>query len=204
MTAESLSEVDRLAQGEQALAEAGPVPFHLPLGWLRPVVAGGFAGMRRSDWVLPGPRERVGAVLRGCAPERLVEAYSGARPFKVAPPSGAPGSRALHAVGLAIASGAPVLCFLGLASVASGAFHEALNAAVLMRASVVFLVAVARLDDRAPVGPQLAAMPAELARAAGLSVAEVEADFEAVRAAVAMARERGGPALIQVTPRPNT
>ena len=40
-------------------------------------------------------------------------------------------ARALHAVGLALGSGEPVCCLLGMASMASGATWEALNTAAL-------------------------------------------------------------------------
>ena len=54
-----------------------------------------------------------------------------------------------------------MLCFLGNASAAAGAFHEALNAAALTRARVIFLLVLHDLDDEeAPIGRQLAAKPA--------------------------------------------
>jgi 2-oxoisovalerate dehydrogenase E1 component alpha subunit len=186
-----------LADAEARLQELGPVPFPLPLGRVAPIVEGAFAGLKKSDWIVPGPRERIGAVLRGCPPERLVHAHAGAKPYKVAPASSAPGARALHAVGLALADGAPVLCFVGMASAASGSFTEALNVAALSGAPVVFLVTVQKLDDTAPVGRQLAASPSALAEAFGIATARVAGDAESVRAAVAKAR--GKLTLIEVT-----
>jgi len=191
--------VSTLAEAEAKLAELGPTPFPLPLGPLAPVVEGGFAGMNKSDWVVGGMRERIGAVLRGCPPERLVDGRAGAKPYKVAPASEAPGTRALHAVGLATASGKPVLCFLGLASAASGDFHEALNATVLTEAPVIFLVTVQAFGDDAPVGTQLATTPAKLAEAFGLPTTEVKADASAVEKAVKAARKKGVAALITAT-----
>jgi pyruvate dehydrogenase E1 component alpha subunit len=186
-----------LAEAEARLQALGPVPFALPLGRLAPVVEGAFTGMKKSDWVVPGPRERIGAVLRGCSPERLVHAHAGAKPYKVAPATSAPGARALHAVGLALADGAPVLCFLGMASAASGSFAEALNVAALSGARVIFLVTVQTLDDAAPVGRQLAAGPAALAEAFGIATARIPGDLESVRAAVSNAR--GTLAVIEVS-----
>ena len=186
-----------LAEAEARLHALGPVPFALPLGRLAPVVEGAFAGMKKGDWIVPGPRERIGAVLRGCPPERLVHAHAGAKPYKVAPASSAPGARALHAVGLALADGAPVLCFLGMASAASGSFAEALNVAALSGAPVVFLVTVQKLDDDAPVGRQLAASPSAVAKAFGIATASVRSDVESVRTAVAKAR--GTLTVIEVT-----
>lgn len=188
-----------LAEAEATLAKLGPTPFPLPLGPLAPVVEGGFQGMNKSDWIVTGMRERVGAVLRGCPPERLVDGRAGAKPYKLAPASEAPGTRALHAVGLAKASGKPVLCFLGLASAASGDFHEALNAAVLTGAPVIFLVTVHTLTDDAPVGTQLATTPDKLAQAFGLPTTEVKAEAKAVQKAVKAARKKGVAALITAT-----
>ena len=186
-----------LADAESRLQELGVVPFAVPLGKLAPVVAGGFNGMKRGDWIVAGPRERVGAVLRGCPPERLVHAYAGAKPYKVAPASQAPGTRALHAVGLALTDHSPVLCFLGMASAASGSFGEALNVAALTGAPVVFLVTVQRLDDSAPVGRQLAASPAAIAEAHGIKAIRIAgASADAIASAVSECR--GSQALIEV------
>jgi TPP-dependent pyruvate/acetoin dehydrogenase alpha subunit len=186
-----------LAEAEVALAALNPRPFPLPLGRLAPVVEGGFAGVSRRSWVVAGPRERIGAVLRGCPVERLVDPAAGARPYKLAPVSDAPGNRALHAVGLALGTGEPVLCFLGLASAASGALHEALNAAALTGAPVIFLLTVTPIPDDAPISGQLAASPAALAAAHGLATARVAATVEAVREAVSAAADAGAPTLIE-------
>ena len=187
-----------LIEAEAELAGLKPIPYPLPLGPLAPIVEGGFKGMKKTDWVVTGMRERIGAVLRGCSPERLVNAYAGARPYKLAPVSDAPGTRALHAVGLALGSGSPVLCFLGSASTASGSFHEALNAASLTHAPVIFLVSVMPLGDDAPVGPQLATSPAKLAEAFDMKVVEVSPTTKDVQSAVSKARKSGQPSLIQV------
>jgi pyruvate dehydrogenase E1 component alpha subunit len=165
---------------------------------MAPVVEGGFKGMKKTDWVVTGMRERIGAVLRGCSPERLVNGYAGARPYKLAPVSDAPGTRALHAVGLALGSQSPVLCFLGMASAASGDFHEALNAATLTGAPVIFLVTVMELGDDAPVGRQMATSPAALAEAFGIEVVMASPKVKDIQTAVAKARKNGTPSLIQV------
>jgi TPP-dependent pyruvate/acetoin dehydrogenase alpha subunit len=191
--------VSTLLEAEAALAALGPTPYPLPLGPMAPIVEGGFSGMNKGDWVVCGMRERIGAVLRGCPPERLVDGRAGAKPYKLAPVSEAPGTRALHAVGLAKASGRPVLCFLGLASAASGDFYEALNATVLTGAPVIFLVAVHPLTDDAPVGPQLGTTPDRLGAAFGLETAEIKGTAKAVQAAVKAARKKGIAALITAT-----
>ncbi len=193
-----------LSAAEATIASLSPTPYPLPLGPLTPVVAGAFAGMKKTDWVVTGIRERVGAVLRGCAPERLVDGYAGARPYRVAPVSDAPGTRALHAVGLALGSNRPVLCFLGPASTASGSFYEALNAASLSGAPVIFLVTLMPLGDDAPVGTQLGTSPANIATAFGMQVHETKPTIKTVTSAVAKARKIGKPSLIQVLLEPST
>ena len=91
-----------------------------------------------------------------------------------------------------------MLCFLGSASTASGSFHEALNAASLTNAPVIFLVSVMPLGDDAPVGPQLSTSPARLAAAFDVNVLEVEPTVNDVQSAVSKARKSGQPTLIQV------
>ena len=186
-----------LSEAEVALAALNPRPFPLPLGRLAPVVEGGFTGISKRCWVVAGPRERVGAVLRGCPVERLVDPAAGARPYKLAPSSNAPGSRALHAVGLALGTGQPVLCFLGLASAASGALHEALNTAALTGAPVIFLLAVHPIADDAPISGQLAGSPSAIAAAHGLATAQVSGSIDAVREAVSAAASAATPTLIE-------
>ena len=155
---------EALKKAEAELAALCPPTAAIPLGPMSPVVEGGFMGMNKSDWVVCGARERIGAVLRGAKPERLVNPHQGARPYKLAPVSDAPGNRALHAVGLALGAGAPVLCILGSASAASGGFAEAMNTAVLTGARVIFLLATTPIEDDAPVGRQLAGDPIVLAK----------------------------------------
>lgn len=192
-----MSEVAQLKKAEADFLALGPMPYALPLGPRLPAVAGVFAGAEASDWVLTGPRERIGAALRGCTPSRLIDPAAGARPYKLAPCTMHPGARALHAVGLALGTQAPTICVLGLASAASGDFYEALNCAALTQAPVVFVVLTAQLGEQAPVGPQVAAAPATLAQTLGITAHTVEATFLAVRDAVATARAGGGPALIE-------
>jgi TPP-dependent pyruvate/acetoin dehydrogenase alpha subunit len=188
--------ISTLQAAESALAALGPLPFPLPLGGAAAAVAGAVSGMKKGDWLVTGPRERIGAALRGCRVARLVDPTAGARPYKLAPASALPGNRALHAVGLALVSG-PTLCLLGAASAASGAFHEALNLAGSTGAPVVFVLRQPALGD-APVAPQLGASAAELARAHGIACSPVADDEDAVREAVVAARESGAPALITV------
>lgn len=196
--------VVELVKADAALAALGPLPFPLPIGELAPVVAGALDGLGRGDWWVPSLRERVGATLRGVAVDRLVDPSIGARPFRVAPATGSPALRALLAVGLAAADpGRCALVHLGIGSTSDGAFHEALNAAALLGAPVVFLVSVHPLDGAAPLGRQLAATPSGLAAAFGIGAEQVDGtDAAAVRDAVARARAAGGPRLIEARLRP--
>ena len=187
-----------LKHAEATLAELCTPTHAIPLGPMAPVVEGGFGGMNKSDWIVCGSRERIGSVLRGAKPERLVNGNAGARPYKVAPVSDAPGNRALHAVGLALGSGSPVLCMLGSASAASGAFHEALNAAAITQAPVIFLLATTPITDDAPVGQQIAGNPTQIAEAHGLTATETKSTAKAIKSAVAKARKAAKPTLIHV------
>lgn len=186
-----------LLDADARLNALSPRPFPLPLGRLAGALEGAVAGFGKKGWLVLGPRERIAATLRGAPVERLLDAHAGARPYKLAPCSSAPGSRALHAVGLALATGEPTLCVLGLASAASGALHEALNLAALTRAPVIFVLAIHALPADAPVGPQLAASPADLAAAFGLATARAAATATAVADAVAAALASGAPTLIE-------
>lgn len=196
----SLAEaIERVQQADQALAEAGPAPFALPVSGLEAVVVGALQALERGDWWVPGLRERVGAVLRDVPVERLVDGFDGARPYRVAPPTPSPALRALHAVGLGLAEpDRAALVHLGIGSAADGAFTEALNLAALLQSDVIFVVAVHPLGKDAPVGQQTAASPVGLAKAYDIPATEVDgSDAGAVRQAVSQARQAGGPALIE-------
>ena len=191
-------DITALREADAALAAAAPTPFPLPVTGLEAVIVGSLAALSRGDWWVPGLRERVGATLRDVPVDRIADGFRGARPYKVAPPTAAPALRALHAVGLAQATGSPVLVHLGIGSVSDGAFTEALNLAALTGAPVIFVVAVYPLGEGAPVGPQAMATPVALAKAHGIATTAVDGSRAAkVRAAVAKALTKGGPHLIE-------
>jgi len=182
---------------EQTLRDAAPLegPFAMPLGPLAPIVAGALAGLSRSDWWVPGHRERIGAVLRGLKAERLADPFAGSRPYRVAPSGTSAGLRALHAVGIA-EEGGRALVHLGEAALADGAFTEALNLAALRQVSVLFLLTRLPLDG-APVGPQFSGDVAALAAAYGIPCESLsDPSAEAVEATVARWRTQGGPLLV--------
>ncbi|MED5371318.1 MAG: thiamine pyrophosphate-dependent enzyme [Myxococcota bacterium] len=184
----------------QALAETGALAT--PVQGLEAVIVGGFSGMSSKDWIVPGLRERAGAVLRGCSVERLQAPHAGARPYRIAPVSADPAARMLHACGLAMAmrdQDLSVLCFVGQGSASYGAFHEAMNMAVLHRLPVVFLAHHWDLDDpESPLSPQVAGSMQGLALAHGLRPHSVDGGLVTeVLSAVAEARAHSGPSFIE-------
>jgi TPP-dependent pyruvate/acetoin dehydrogenase alpha subunit len=206
-TATAAEALRAVREADTALAALGPAPLPLPLGELAPVVAGTVSALDRADWWLPSLRERAGAVVRGVPVERLIDGLAGARPYRVVPAGGSPALRALVAVGLALGERARaaggergqqfVAVHLGIGSASDGALYEALNLAALFKPDVAFVVSVHPLTGDAPLGRQLAASPAALARAFGIDAVEVDgSDAAAVSAAVAAARSAGGPHVV--------
>ena len=187
----------RVQEADQAL-QAHATPFPLPITGLEAIVVGSLTALQRTDWWVPGLRERAGAVLRDVGLERLSDGFAGALPYKVAPPTPSPALRALHAVGIALGSERPALVHLGIGSTSDGAFTEALNLAALTNAQVLFVVAVHPLDGEAPLGKQLVSTPSALAAAYGIPSTTVSgASAQAVHDAILAARAAGGPHLIQ-------
>ena len=188
--------IERVQDADRQLNASDPAPFPLPIIGLEAVVVGTVLALEGGDWWLPGLRERIGGVLRETPVDRLRDGHAGAKPYKIAPPNAAPALRALYATGLGLDGFACV--HLGIGSAADGAFHEALNLAALRQSHVCFVVAVHPLGDDAPLGPQLAAEPARLAAAFGISSTVVDGnDVAAVHAAVLGARSASGPYLIE-------
>ena len=191
--------VTKVLNADGALNAMAPTPFPLPIQGLESVVAGAVLALKRTDWWVPGLRERAGAVLRDVPLERLVDGFAGAKPYKVAPPSGSPALRALTAVGLAMAQDTGcALVHLGTGSLSDGAFTEALNTAALNNAPVIFVVATTPLTDDAPIGPQSTVDLKTLAKAYGITYARVDGrKAKSVHTAVGKARDAGGPTLIE-------
>jgi len=193
------ADTTRVLEADQSLNQAGPTPFPVPVQGLEAVIAGSLRGLKRTDWWVPGLRERVGAILRDVPMERLMDGFAGARPYKIAPPSASPALRALHAVGLALSmEEGCALVHLGTGSLSDGAFTEALNLAALRNAPVLFVVATTSIGDDAPIGPQTTVDLNKLAKAYGLTFHSVDGrKAESVQKAVAKARKAGGPHLIE-------
>jgi len=194
-----IEDLQAVLAADDALQQANPIPFPLPIRGLEAVVVGSLTALKRTDWWVPGLRERVGGIVRDVPIERLVDGFAGAKPYKIAPPSGAPALRALYAVGLAksMTEGC-ALVHLGTGSTADGAFTEALNLASLHAAPVLFVVATTPITDDAPVGPQTNVALKVLAKAYQITFHSVDGrDAAAVQNVVAKARKAGGPHLIE-------
>lgn len=189
----------QVREAADALNTRGASPLPVEVRGLEAVIVGGVLGVERQDWLVPGLRERVGAVLRGCSLERLVDGRVGARPYRLAPVSLDPAARLLHACGLAMAHPEQaVLCFMGQGSAASGAFHEALNLAALHNLRVIFLAHAWELGPGAPLARPVAGTLSAKALAFGVAAASVDGGLVTeVLSAVADARAHGGPHLIE-------
>ena len=198
--------IQQIQEADQALQAAEPIPFPLPAVGLEAVIVGGFLGIEKTDWVFPGLRERVGAVLRNCPVERLVDGHAGARPYRIAPISTAPSTRLLQACGVAMglaeegdSAQAHVLCFVGQGAASTGAFYEALNLAGLHQLNLIILAHRRNLSaEESPLAPQVSGDLASKAEAFGLQSTQVDGTSSAaVKKAVAAARKKGGPHLIE-------
>ncbi len=188
-----------IRETDQALQAARTLPLPVPAQGLEAVIAGGFLGIEKTDWVIPGLRERLGVVLRGCPTERLVDGHAGARPWRVAPVTTSPAARMLHACGLAMANPKDaVLCFLGEGSASCGAFHESLNFAALHHLRVIFLAHAWQRGQDAPYAEQLSGTLSHHALAFGIQARKVDGGLlSEVLSAVSNARAAGGPRFIE-------
>jgi len=198
--------IQQVKAADQALQASDPIPFPLPAAGLEAVIAGGFLGIEKTDWVFPGLRERVGAVLRNCPVERLVDGHAGARPYRIAPVSTAPSTRLLQACGVAMglaeddsSEQGHVLCFVGQGAASTGAFYEALNLAGLHQLNLIILAHRRDLSaEESPLAPQVSGDLASKAEAFGLQSTQVDGtNSAAVKKAVTAARKQGGPHLIE-------
>ena len=191
---------------------------HLALG--QEAVAAGFAtAMQKDDWSFCTYRGHHHTLARGVSMEGVLGELmgrecgllkgKGGSMHLTSVEHGAMGSYAIIGAHLPIAMGAAwtaqykktgqvSVCFFGDGTTNIGAFHEALNAAVLTGAPVIFLVAITPITDDAPVGRQTAASPLDLAKSHGLAVTEVLAKTSDIKTAVSKARKAATPTLIQV------
>ena len=152
-----------------------------------------------KNWVILSPRYRAAATLRGAAVERIVDPLQGARPYKIAPTSFHPAHRALHGVGLSIATKRPVLVVLGQAALANGSFHEALNVLALHQTPVCFLLLEEQLTDQAPIGPQFGGRLEALCDVYGLTYIRVDSSLKPEDALVPLKETHSSSKLIHLS-----
>ena len=186
-----------LLELEQQYLALSPEPYPVSLGSLADAVEGCTLGMSKRDWIVTGPRGRVAAMLSGCSAERLLQLKDGARSYKIAPSSLSPANRALHAVGLALSSRRPVLCFLGIASAANGSYYEALNIAALHDLPVIFALIVQPLGHT-PLSPQIASPASKVAKAIGIAATTVKADRQRIQSTVEEIRNTEKATLLEI------
>ena len=165
-----------------------PIPMGKWLPWVEAALNNWDSPKENSsgkNWVFLSPRFRAAATLRGAAVERILDSKQGARPYKIAPTSLHPAHRALHAIGLCIASQKPTLVVVGIAALANGSFHEALNILALRQVPVCFLLLEEKLTKEAPVGQQFGGNIEALCAVYDLEYIQADADlapYEALKA----------------------
>ncbi len=208
----------------QALQRQGRVGFYgAATGQEAVNVAAGLA-TTSDDWVFPGLREQLLALVRGHALEtyahhlfaddrdpgrgRNMPCHPTAREVHYVSMSSVIGTQVSHAVGLAFAlkqKGAPgvSLAFFGDGATSSNDFHAGLNFAGVLGVPVVFCCANNQWAISVPVGRQTAASTlASKASAYGLGGTQVDgtdffAVYAALDAALRAARAGDGPALLE-------
>lgn len=174
------------------------------------------AAMRPEDVLLPSFREQAAQLLRGVTMEELLAYWGGdergsdfAGPREDFPICVPVGTQATHAVGVALAfrlrrEARVAVCVMGDGATSKGDVYEAMNAAGLWRLPLVFVVSNNGWAISVPRSRQTAARTlAQKAIAAGFEGEQVDGnDVVAVRAvmerALALAREKGRPRLIEV------
>jgi acetoin:2,6-dichlorophenolindophenol oxidoreductase subunit alpha len=217
--------IRRFEERIQALSKRGKLPgfLHLYVGE-EAVATGACAALGPGDWLTSTHRGHGHAIARGASLRRMmaelfgrIDGYSRAKggSMHIADMDlGMLGANGIVGAGLPIATGAAlaerlrgsdgvVLCFFGDGAANIGVFHESLNLAAVWRLPVVFLCENNGYTELTPT-QELTAGGAIARRgdAYGIPNApvdgnEVEAVFEAVERAVALARGGGGPSLIE-------
>ena len=197
---------------------------HLATG--QEAIAAGFAAaMRPSDLTFCTYRGHIHTLLRGTPPGPLMAELlgratgvcggKGGSMHLTWAPAGAMGSYAIVGAHLPIAAGAAwaasergtgqvSVCFFGDGATNIGAFHEALNMAVVWNLPVVFVCENNQYMEYTPIG-SVTAVPrpaADRASAYGLDGVLVDGNdpdemFGIARSALDRAREGGGPSLIE-------
>jgi acetoin:2,6-dichlorophenolindophenol oxidoreductase subunit alpha len=197
---------------------------HLGVG--QEAVAAGFAGaMRRDDYTFATYRGHNHALARGAPMGPLyaelfgrangILGGKGGSMHITSVEHGMMGSYAIVGAHLPIALGAAwsaqyrksgqvAVCFFGDGATNIGAFHEALNMAVVWKAPVVFVCENNRYMEYTPIGSVTAVERPAADRAAAYGLQDivvdgndVEAVHETASRAIEQARSGGGPSLVE-------
>ena len=171
--------------------------------------------LEERDWLFPGYRDTLAAVVRGVDPVQALtllrgDWHSGYDPYahRVAPLCTPLATQLPHAVGLAHAArlkgdDVVALALVGDGGTSEGDFHEAMNLAAVWQAPVVFLVQNNGFAISVPLAKQTAA-PSLAHKAVGYGMPgrlvdgnDAAAMYEVLGEAVAHARVGGGPTLVE-------
>jgi TPP-dependent pyruvate/acetoin dehydrogenase alpha subunit len=213
-----------IEQRAMSLYRQGKVPGSFYDGFGQEAVSAGAAfAMAAQDRLCILHRDLAAHLVRGVSPARIFAQYMGRASGVTAGRDGNVhfGDRAVGCVGMVsmlpdmmlVATGMAMafklrreprvaLTFFGDGSTSRGDFHEAMNWAAVQRLPVVFVLENNQYAYSTPLEKQFTVDPVERARSYGFPGVtvdgnDVEAIFEATRAARARALEGRGPTLIE-------
>lgn len=198
-----------------ALQRQGRIGTYAPYQGLEACQAAAAFALQKEDWLLPTYRDHGAAMVHGLPVEEAlaywagrVKSYRAPEGVNVFPPAVPIATQIPHAAGIGwgmrlAGSRAAVLCFFGDGATSEGDFHEGVNFAGVYRSPVVFFCQNNGYAISVPFSRQTAAASIAV-RAAGYGIAGERVDgndalavLDAVRRALARAREGGGPTLIE-------
>lgn len=199
-----------------SLQRQGRIGTYAPAQGQEAVVAGTAVALDRSrDWIVPQYRENAALVHHGYPLETLLLYFIGnpvgsqvPEGVNVMPPQIALAAQLPHAVGLAwglrlqLRDGV-VLTYCGDGASSEGDFHESVNLAGLKKAPVVFMLVNNGYAISTPRSKQTAAKTfASRAEGYGIPGRKIDGNdllavLETVTEAVHLARDGGGPTLIE-------
>lgn len=208
-----------------ALQRQGRIGFYGPATGQEAVSIGAALALEPSDWVFPGLREQLVALVRAHplptyvhhlfadredpSKGRQMPCHPTARDARYVSMSSVVGTQIIHAVGTAYAQrlkkdrGVSV-AFFGDGATSANDFHSGLNFAAVYRLPVVFLLTNNQWAISMPVGRQThVSRLADKALAYGLPGDRVDgtdfvAVFQSVRDRLAAARAGEGPSLLEL------
>lgn len=189
-----------------ALAREGHLPAYASSTGQEACQVAAALTLAERDWLFPGHRDTLAAVIRGLDPVQALSLMRGAwhavhdlRRHRIAPLRAPLATHLPHAVGLARAArhkgdGVAALAMVGGDATVVGAFHEAVHLAGVWQAPVVFLVQ----------HDQFARSTGFAHQATGHGVAgrlvdgnDAPAVHEVLTGALARARSGGGPTVVE-------